>query len=102
VAVFGNPQHEVTRSMTSTLHHGRPGENLSSVDGSQLVTLHFDGSSGGEPDLHHIAALLGDGAACCTATASRFRGGSSGSCASGCPGRWMSARWASTAGSRTG
>lgn len=60
--VFGNPQHEVTRSMTSTLHHGRPGENLSSVDGSQLVTLHFDGSSGGEPDLHHIAALLGDGA----------------------------------------
>ncbi len=24
--VFGNPQHEVTRSMTSTLHHDRPGE----------------------------------------------------------------------------
>ncbi|WP_407284126.1 methionine ABC transporter ATP-binding protein [Raoultella planticola] len=60
--VFGNPQHEVTRSMTSTLHHDRPGENLSSVAGSQLVTLHFDGSSGGEPDLHRIAALLGDGA----------------------------------------
>lgn len=99
--VFGNPQHEVTRSMTSTLHHGRPGENLSSVDGSQLVTLHFDGSSGGEPDLHQSPLCSATGHACCTATASRFRGGSSGNCASGCPGRWMSARWVSTAGSRT-
>ncbi|WP_434640681.1 methionine ABC transporter ATP-binding protein [Klebsiella sp. I138] len=60
--VFGNPQHEVTRSMTRTLHQARPGESAPHAAGSQLVTLHFDGSSGGEPDLHQIAALLGAGA----------------------------------------
>ncbi|VTN04877.1 NIL domain [Raoultella ornithinolytica] len=55
-ATRGDAQHDQYAASRSS------GENLSSVDGSQLVTLHFDGSSGGEPDLHHIAALLGDGA----------------------------------------
>jgi D-methionine transport system ATP-binding protein len=37
-------------------------ERLSLSENQQLVTLHFDGSSGQEPDLQRIAALLGDDA----------------------------------------
>jgi D-methionine transport system ATP-binding protein len=55
-------RHEVTRSLLGTLHHDRAEERLSLSENQQLVTLHFDGSSGQEPDLQHIAALLGDDA----------------------------------------
>ncbi|TCW09924.1 D-methionine transport system ATP-binding protein [Raoultella sp. BIGb0138] len=72
--VFGNPQHDVTRSLTRTLHHGRPGENAPPVAGSQLVTLHFDGSSGCEPNLQHIASLLGTGASLLHASCEQIQG----------------------------
>ena len=70
---LANPQHEVTHTTSVRCITVVPEEPLLGGRLQQLVTLHFDGSSGGEPDLHHIAALLGDGPACCTATASRFR-----------------------------
>jgi D-methionine transport system ATP-binding protein len=62
VASIWHPGHEVTRSLLGTLHHDRPEERLSLSENQQLVTLHFDGSSGQEPDLQRIAALLGDDA----------------------------------------
>ena len=57
--VFGHPGHAVTQSLLGTLHHDRAEERLSLSENQQLVTLHFDGSSGQEPDLQRIAALLG-------------------------------------------
>ncbi|MGL5969778.1 MAG: methionine ABC transporter ATP-binding protein [Kluyvera sp.] len=57
--VFGDPQHEVTRGMLGTLHHGRA-ENGELLDvGQQFVTLHFNGVNGLEPDLREIARVLG-------------------------------------------
>lgn len=53
------PDIAVTRSLLGTLHHDRAEERLSLSENQQLVTLHFDGSSGQEPDLQRIAALLG-------------------------------------------
>jgi D-methionine transport system ATP-binding protein len=49
----------LSRSLLGTLHHDRPEERLALSENQQLVTLHFDGSSGHEPDLQRIAALLG-------------------------------------------
>lgn len=57
--VFGDPQHEVTRGMLGTLHHGRAeyGEQL--AVGQQFVTLHFNGVNGIRPDLREISRVLG-------------------------------------------
>lgn len=59
--VFGDPQHEVTRGMLGTLHHGRAeyGEQL--AVGQQFVTLHFNGVNGIRPDLREISRVLGSG-----------------------------------------
>lgn len=59
--VFGDPQHEVTRGMLGTLHHGRAeyGEQL--AVGQQFVTLHFNGVNGIRPDLREISRMLGSG-----------------------------------------
>ncbi len=81
--VFGNPQHPVTRAMLGLQHPDRPEAGPSLRDGEQIVTLRFDGSSGREPNLQHIASLLGATPACCTATASVSGAGSSASCRSG-------------------
>lgn len=58
--VFGGPQHAVTRSMLGTLHHGRAEEAVRITAGQQLVTLHFNGVKGLEPDLHHLSHVLGE------------------------------------------
>lgn len=81
--MFGNPQHPVTRAMLGLQHPDHPEARPSLRDGEQIVTLRFDGSSGREPNLQHIASLLGATPACCTATASVSRAGSSASCRSG-------------------
>ncbi len=57
--VFGDPQHEVTRGMLGTLHHGREENREIMVEGQQLITLHFNGVNGREPDLQQIAKALG-------------------------------------------
>ncbi|MFV0265362.1 MAG: methionine ABC transporter ATP-binding protein [Kluyvera sp.] len=59
--VFGDPQHEVTRGMLRTLHHGREDKRELLTLGQQLVTLHFNGVNGREPDLRQIASVLGGG-----------------------------------------
>lgn len=59
--VFGDPQHEVTRGMLRTLHHGREEKRELLTLGQQLVTLHFNGVNGREPDLRQIASVLGGG-----------------------------------------
>ena len=58
--VFGDPQHEVTRGMLGTLHHGREENRDLLAEGQQLITLHFNGINGREPDLRQIAQVLGD------------------------------------------
>lgn len=60
--VFGDPQHAVTRGMLGTLHHGRAESGTQVEDGQQLITLHFNGVSGLEPDLQHITRALGGNA----------------------------------------
>lgn len=60
--VFGDPQHEVTRGMLGTLHHGRAESATQVEDGQQLITLHFNGVSGLEPDLQLITRVLGGNA----------------------------------------
>lgn len=72
--IFGNPQHEVTRSMTGTLHHARPGEPEALAAGRQVVTLHFDGSSGREPNLQQIAGLLGAQASLLSSSCENIQG----------------------------
>ncbi|MGE0970291.1 methionine ABC transporter ATP-binding protein [Klebsiella sp. WOUb02] len=72
--IFGNPQHEVTRSMTGTLHHARPGEPEAPAAGRQVVTLHFDGSRGREPNLQHIAGLLGAEASLLSSSCEHIQG----------------------------
>ena len=72
--IFGNPQHEVTRSMTGTLHHARPGESEALAAGRQVVTLHFDGSSGREPNLQQIAGLLGAQASLLSSSCEHIQG----------------------------
>lgn len=57
--VFGDPQHEVTRGMLGTLHHGREENRCLLAEGQQLITLHFNGVNGREPDLQQIAWALG-------------------------------------------
>lgn len=57
--VFGNPQHEVTCGMLGTLHHGRAENTQPLSNGQQLVTLHFNGANGLEPNLRDIAGVLG-------------------------------------------
>ncbi|MFP5596496.1 methionine ABC transporter ATP-binding protein [Kluyvera sp. 142486] len=57
--VFGDPQHEVTRGMLGTLHHGREENRDIMVEGQQMITLHFNGVNGREPDLQQIAQALG-------------------------------------------
>ncbi|MFU0919602.1 methionine ABC transporter ATP-binding protein [Kluyvera sichuanensis] len=57
--VFGDPQHEVTRGMLGTLHHGREENRELLAEGQQLITLHFNGINGREPDLQQIARALG-------------------------------------------
>ena len=57
--VFGDPQHEVTRGMLGTLHHGRAENAELLTEGQQLVTLHFNGANGLEPNLRDIAGVLG-------------------------------------------
>jgi ABC-type metal ion transport system, ATPase component len=58
--VFGDPQHAVTRSMLGTLHHGRAETSRQAALGQPLLTLHFNGVNGREPDLQQIARVLGD------------------------------------------
>lgn len=60
--VFGDPQHEVTRGMLGTLHHARAESGTQVEDGQQLITLHFNGVNGLEPDLLHISRVLGGNA----------------------------------------
>lgn len=57
--VFGDPQHEVTRGMLRTLHHGREENRELVTTGQQLVTLHFNGVHGREPDLQQIVSVFG-------------------------------------------
>ena len=60
--VFGDPQHAVTRSMLGTLHHGRAEDSTALAEEQRLVTLHFNGANGLEPDLAHIARVFGENA----------------------------------------
>ena len=72
--VFGNPQHPVTRAMLGLQHPDRPEAGPSLRDGEQIVTLRFDGSSGREPNLQHIASLLGGDARLLYSNCERIQG----------------------------
>lgn len=72
--VFGNPQHPVTRAMLGLQHPDRPQARPSLRDGEQIVTLRFDGSSGREPNLQHIASLLGGDARLLYSNCERIQG----------------------------
>jgi D-methionine transport system ATP-binding protein len=64
--VFGNPQHEVSKTLLAPLQHGLP-EDLQARLAAQpqgpharvVVDLHFTGQSGEEPDLAALFAALG-------------------------------------------
>lgn len=67
--VFGDPQHEVTRTLLGTRQHDLPEDllgRLRSQPGGEhsalLLDLHFTGASRREPDLLAIARTLGAGA----------------------------------------
>ncbi|HFD7683865.1 ABC transporter [Klebsiella variicola] len=72
--VFGNPQHPVTRAMLGLQHPDRPEAGPALRDGEQIVTLRFDGSSGREPNLQHIASLLGGDARLLYSNCERIQG----------------------------
>ncbi|SXE97879.1 methionine ABC transporter ATP-binding protein [Klebsiella variicola] len=72
--VFGNPQHPATRAMLGLQHPDRPEAGPALRDGEQIVTLRFDGSSGREPNLQHIASLLGGDARLLYSNCERIQG----------------------------
>lgn len=64
--VFGNPQHEVSKTLLAPLQHGLPDElkaRLASepqtADAKVVLDLHFTGESGAEPDLAALFSTLG-------------------------------------------
>ena len=66
--VFGDPQHEVTRSLLGTVHHDLPDDlngrihpERSGEARALLLDLHFTGVSRRDPDLLSIASVLGAG-----------------------------------------
>ncbi|MGY4533112.1 D-methionine transport system ATP-binding protein [Pseudomonas sp. TE3786] len=64
--VFGNPQHEVSKTLLAPLQHGLPEELRSrlhsypvSADAAVVLRLQFTGSHSEEPDLAALFAALG-------------------------------------------
>jgi D-methionine transport system ATP-binding protein len=64
--VFGNPQHEVSRTLLAPLQHALPNElhkrlrpQPTSADAATVLRLHFTGRSGDEPDLAALFSALG-------------------------------------------
>ncbi|MBJ2219679.1 methionine ABC transporter ATP-binding protein [Pseudomonas sp. MF7453] len=64
--VFGNPQHEVSRTLLAPLQHGLPPEVQSrlqptqtSADAALVLRLQFTGSDTDEPDLAALFSALG-------------------------------------------
>ena len=64
--VFGNPQHEVSKTLLAPLQHGLPEELRSrlqaqppSSDAAVVLRLRFTGSATDEPDLAALFAALG-------------------------------------------
>ena len=64
--VFGNPQHEVSKTLLAPLQHGLP-EDLQArlaahpqtPDAKVVLDLHFTGDRGEEPDLAALFVALG-------------------------------------------
>ncbi|WP_341649650.1 methionine ABC transporter ATP-binding protein [Thauera humireducens] len=66
--VFGDPQHEVTRTLLGTVHHDLPDDLNGHIHPERtteaqalLLDLHFTGVSRRDPDLLSIANVLGAG-----------------------------------------
>jgi D-methionine transport system ATP-binding protein len=64
--VFGNPQHEVSKTLLAPLQHALPEELQSrlqphpySVDAAVVLRLQFTGSATDEPDLAALFSALG-------------------------------------------
>lgn len=64
--VFGNPQHEVSKTLLAPLQHGLPQElqnrlqsHPTSSDAALVLSLRFTGSSHEEPDLAALFGALG-------------------------------------------
>ena len=64
--VFGNPQHEVSKTLLAPLQHGLPDDlqaRLSAqpqtANAKVVLDVHFTGQSGEEPDLAALFAALG-------------------------------------------
>jgi len=64
--VFGNPQHEVSRTLLAPLQHGLPEElqnrlqpTQTSADAALVLRLQFTGSATDEPDLAALFGALG-------------------------------------------
>lgn len=64
--VFGNPQHEVSKTLLAPLQHGLPedlqarlAEQPQTPEAKVVLDLHFTGDSGEEPDLAALFAALG-------------------------------------------
>ncbi|KAF1066875.1 MAG: Methionine import ATP-binding protein MetN [Pseudomonas citronellolis] len=75
--VFGNPRHDVTRSLLGTLHQG----SAASQDDSPglLIDLHYSGAHNHEPDPSRIGQQLGAGARLVQASLERIQGRTVGS-----------------------
>jgi D-methionine transport system ATP-binding protein len=64
--VFGNPQHDVSKTLLAPLQHGLPedlqarlAEQPQTPEAKVVLDLHFTGDSGEEPDLAALFAALG-------------------------------------------
>ena len=64
--VFGNPQHEVSKTLLAPLQHGLPAElqsrlqtQLQSPEAAVVLRLQFTGGASDEPDLAALFAALG-------------------------------------------
>jgi D-methionine transport system ATP-binding protein len=64
--VFGNPQHEVSKTLLAPLQHGLPedlqarlSDQPQTPEAKVVLDLHFTGQNGEEPDLAALFAALG-------------------------------------------
>jgi len=74
--VFGDPRHEVTRSLLGTLHHDADGE---AAGEGLLLDLHYSGASAREPEPAAIGRKLGYEVRLVQASLERIQGRSLGS-----------------------
>jgi D-methionine transport system ATP-binding protein len=85
--VFGNPKHQVSKTLLAPLQHGLPEElqkrlraTPASADAAVVLRLQFTGASADEPDLATLFSALGGRVRLLQGGVERIQGHALGNC----------------------